>query len=30
VHSLVSRKDSAPLSRNTSVLTVTNERLELS
>jgi len=25
VHSLVSRKDSAPFRRNTSVLTITNE-----
>jgi len=29
VHSLVSRKDSAPFRRNVSVLTITNERLEL-
>jgi len=30
VHSLVSKKHSAPLRSNTSVLTITNERLELS
>jgi len=29
VHSLVSRKDSAVFRCNTSVLTITNERLEL-